>query len=107
VVCRSKKEFVNGCGAERKKDNAFADVAIAGPDKSMCRELVFSGYQFLLGDICWGRTVVRTPLVRTLCYKNEQYAIGDSRTVGLCGRNVPMFLLIQVICSSSFRYSLQ
>lgn len=36
VVCRSKKEFVNGCGAERKKGNAFVDFAIAGTGQVYC-----------------------------------------------------------------------
>lgn len=108
VVCRSKKEFVNGCGAERKKGNACADFAIAGTGQVYCVVNSFLvGISFFWAMLLGPHGCADPSGSGTLCYKNEQYAIGDSRTVRLYGRIVPVVLLIHVIYSSSFLCSLR
>ena len=59
-----KKEIRERLWSRRKRATRLLMSQLPGRTDLLGRELVFSGYQFLLGDGCWGRTVVQTPLVR-------------------------------------------
>jgi hypothetical protein len=101
-----KRKFVNGWGAERK-GNAFADVAIAGTGQVYCVVNSFLvGISFFWATLRGPHGCAAPSGSGMLWYRIEQYAIGDSRTARLCGRNVPKVLLIQVIGSYSFLSSL-
>lgn len=62
-----EKEIRERLWSRKKKASRLLMSQMPGRTSLWCRELVFSGYQFLLGDVAGGRTVVQTPLVLERC----------------------------------------